>query len=86
MVDLQDLQDEILKKGKWYFKYRGWIWGAVWFCVGLFGGNADRIKGYIPTLQYSTPEIQQKLQKYDELKQNYQKIRKELDEAQVEVV
>ena len=36
----------------WYLRYRVQIWSAVFFVVGIFGGNVDRIVKWIPTLNY----------------------------------
>ena len=34
------------------------IWSTVFFVVGFFGGNIDRIIKWIPTLKYKTPTIE----------------------------
>ena len=78
--------DDITGKVKWYIKYRTTIWGVVWFCVGLFGGNVDRMKDKIPTLQYSNQEVQQKLEEYNLLKENLIKTKEELDKMRSEGV
>lgn len=52
------LKDRIIRDAKWYIRYRTTIWGIVWFIVGVFGGNVDRIVEKIPTLQYQQQEIQ----------------------------
>ncbi len=77
--------DQVVQKAVWYMKWRTTIWGAIWFAVGLFGGNADRIKENIPTLQYqqqgmqqTNEELQQKLQI---IKENLEKAKKELDKT-----
>jgi hypothetical protein len=76
------LKEEVMEKGAWYLKWRTQIWSTVFFLVGVFGGNADRIVEKVPTLQYTTPEVQQKLNEYNELKEKLIKMKKELDELQ----
>lgn len=70
---------EIKEKFMLYLKYRSIIWGIVWLVVGILGGNADRIVKYVPTLQYGTPQIEQKIQEYQKLKKELEKTKKELD-------
>ena len=85
-IEYADVKEQVVTKGAWYLKYRTTIWGVVWFCVGLFGGNVDRAQEYIPTLKYSTPEIQQKLNEYNELLEKARNLKKEIDAANSEEV
>jgi len=52
------MYNNIVKKAKWYVRYRTTIWGVVWFVVGVFGGNVDRIVEKIPTLKYQQQTIE----------------------------
>ena len=71
--------DQVVEKVAWYLKYRTAIWGAVWCCVGFLGGNADRIKERIPTLQYTDVEVQTKLNEYEQLRERLEKIKVDID-------
>ena len=64
---------EIPKTIAWYVKYRTQLWAGVFFIVGAFGGNVDRIKTWLPTTQYSNEEIVQ------ELKTEIQILREDID-------
>jgi len=64
---------EIPKTIAWYVKYRTQLWAGVFFIVGAFGGNVDRIKTWLPTTQYSNEEIVQ------ELKTEIQTLREDMD-------
>lgn len=81
-MKLELVRDEVVEKGRWYLRHRTKIWATVWFVVGIFGGNADRITEYVPTLKYGTPEIRQKLREYNELKEKLIETKKELDRLQ----
>ena len=48
----------------WYMRWRTTIWSTIFFVVGLFGGNIDRIIEKIPTLKYRTPTIEE-MQKFE---------------------
>ncbi len=85
-MTLEDIKDEVVEKGAWYLRWRTTIWGVVWFAAGIFGGNADRIKDYVPTLKYSNEEIQQATDEYNELKQKLLKAKEELDKAKEDEV
>lgn len=72
-------KERIIRDVKWYIRYRTIIWSSLFFMIGFFGGNADRIASKIPTLRYSTPEVQQKLDTLEEIKETLKKIQEELD-------
>jgi hypothetical protein len=69
-------------KVSWYMKWRTTIWGAVWFVVGLCGGNADRIQDYVPTLQYQQTETQLKTKEYNDLLAKLKQIKSELGQSE----
>lgn len=76
--------DGVVEKAKWYVKYRTTIWGIVWFLVGLFGGNVDRAKDYVPTLKYSDKQVEQKVEELEFYQEKVQEISKELDKLRSE--
>jgi hypothetical protein len=41
---------DITDKVKWYVKYRSQIWATTFLIIGLLGGNVDRLKNAIPSL------------------------------------
>ena len=79
-----NLTDKVVKRGKWYLKWRTTIWASVWFCVGIFGGNADRIAEHVPTLRYGTNLEQE--HDYEALKAKWLEAKEKLDKLESEGV
>jgi len=77
------LKDKAITRAKWYVRWRTTIWASVWCIAGVFGGNADRIKDYVPTLNYGTSAADQKAQEYQ---QKLQKLKKDLDKLRTDEV
>lgn len=61
MTELQQENND----SSWFSKNKRWIYPAVWFLVGLSGGNADRIWEYIPESPKTT-EISERVDGLDE--------------------
>lgn len=55
---------DLKKDIKWYLKYRNTIWNIIFFVVGVFGGNVDRIASWLPTLKtIDRPKIEKPVDK-----------------------
>ena len=78
----KELKDEIVGKAKWYLKYRTQLWAGVFMLIGIVGGNADRVKTWVPTLKYDTETIEQRLNQLDEISDKLIKIQDKLDKLE----
>ena len=52
---------------RWYIKHRTKIWSIIFLGVGLFGGNIDRIKSYLPSLNYNVSPQSETKSEYKQL-------------------
>jgi hypothetical protein len=64
-MKLDEIDDYVIPKIKWYLKYRTQIWSTIFLVVGILGGSVATIQAWIPSLKTDTTTIEKKLEKIE---------------------